>query len=79
MKTLSKEELSKNNGKNVAPSFIAYKGKVYDVTKSSRWEDGEHENMHNAGKDLTDDLESMAPHGTDVLERFPVIGTLSED
>jgi len=78
MKTLSKEELAKNNGKTGAAAIIAYKGKVYDVTKSSRWEDGEHENMHNAGKDLTDDLESMAPHGTDVIERFPVIGTLSE-
>lgn len=79
MKSFSNEELAKNNGKNGAPAFIAYKGKVYDVTKSSHWEDGEHENMHNAGKDLTDDLESMAPHGADVNDRFPVIGTLSED
>jgi predicted heme/steroid binding protein len=78
MKQFSKEELAKNNGKNGVPAFIAYNGKVYDVTKSSRWEGGEHENMHDAGKDLTDDLESMSPHGADVMERFPVIGTLTE-
>jgi predicted heme/steroid binding protein len=34
--------------------------------------------MHNAGKDLIDDLEYMSPHGADVLERFPVIGMLGE-
>ena len=79
MKEFSKEELAKNNGKNGFPAFTTYKGKVYDVTKSSRWEDGEHENMHDAGKDLTDDLEFRSPHGAGVLERFPVIGTLSED
>jgi predicted heme/steroid binding protein len=78
MKQFSKDELAKNNGKNGTPVFIAYNGKVYDVTKSSRWEDGEHENMHDAGKDLTNDLESMSPHGADVMERFPVIGTLTE-
>jgi predicted heme/steroid binding protein len=78
MKQFSKDELAKNNGKNGTPAFIAYNGKVYDVTKSSRWEDGEHENMHDAGKDLTDDLESMSPHGADVMERFSVIGTLTE-
>lgn len=79
MKEFSKEELARNNGKNGSPAFIAYQGKVYDVTNSSRWEDGEHENMHNAGKDLTEDLEYMSPHGADVLMRFSVIGTLSED
>jgi predicted heme/steroid binding protein len=36
MKTFSKEELAKNNGKNGSPAFIAYNGKVYDVTKRSR-------------------------------------------
>jgi predicted heme/steroid binding protein len=79
MKNFSKEELAKNDGKNGAPAFVAYRGKVYDFTKSSRWEDGEHENMHIAGKDLTDDLETMSPHGANILERFTVIGTLSED
>ena len=78
MKTFSIEELTKNNGKNGLPVLIAYKGKVYDVTKSARWEDGNHENMHDAGKDLTIDLEN-APHEPDVMERFPVIGTIGDE
>jgi len=33
---------------------------------------------HKAGKDLTDDLD-QAPHGADLLDRFPVVGTLKEE
>ena len=76
MKNFSKEDLAKNNGESGAPAFIAYKGKVYDVTKSPLWENGTHQGLHEAGKDLTADLESMAPHGSEVLERIPEIGTL---
>ncbi len=79
LKKFSKEELAKNNGKNGAPTFVASNGKVYDVTNSPLWEDGNHEAMHEAGKDLTEDLELSSPHGADVLERYPVIGKLSED
>lgn len=76
MKEFSEEELAKNNGKNGAPIFVAYNGKIYDVSKSSSWENGDHENMHDAGKDLTDDLEASMPHGADLLDKFPVVGTL---
>ena len=73
-----KEELARNNGKNGAAVFISNKGNVYDVSKSFLWENGEHQALHEAGKDLTDELE-LAPHGAEVLERFPIAGTLSED
>jgi predicted heme/steroid binding protein len=76
MKAFSKEELAKNNGENGAPVFIAYRGEVYDVTGSPLWGNGAHQGMHEAGKDLADDLESMAPHGTEVLGRYPKIGIL---
>jgi len=78
MKRFSKEELARYNGKNGAPAYIAYKGKVYDVSASFIWENGRHQVVHNAGKDLTDSLE-QAPHGVEMLKRFPVIGTLHED
>ncbi len=78
MKNFRKEELAQNNGKNGAPAFFAVNGKVYDVSKSSLWENGEHLALHDAGKDLTEELAS-APHGADVLDRFPVIGTINED
>jgi len=78
MKRFSKEELARYNGKNGAPAYIAYKGKVYDVSASFIWRNGRHQVLHNAGEDLTDSLE-QAPHGVEMLERFPVIGTLRED
>jgi len=34
MRTFNKNELAKYNGKNGTPAYIAYKGKVYDVSRS---------------------------------------------
>ena len=78
MKSFSKEELARYNGKNGAPAYIAYKGKVYDASNSFQWKNGRHQVAHNAGEDLTDSLE-QAPHGVEMLERLRVIGTLHED
>jgi predicted heme/steroid binding protein len=76
MQTFTKEELAKYNGKNGKPVYVAYKGKVYDVTTSTLWDSGEHQGLHIAGVDMTKDLFD-APHEVDVLERFPVVGTLA--
>ena len=78
MKRFSKAKLARYNGKNGAPAYIAYKGKVYDVSASFQWKNGRHQVVHNAGEDLTDSLE-QAPHGVEMLERLPVIGILRED
>ncbi len=77
MQVFTKEELAKFNGKDGRPIYIAHKGKVYDVSKSSLWENGEHQGLHTAGADMTKDL-SDAPHEDDVLERFPQVGTLAQ-
>lgn len=74
MKKFTISELSQFNGKNGNPAYVAYKGKVYDVTESYQWGDGEHLG-HMAGKDLTDQME-IAPHGEDIMERMKVIGEL---
>lgn len=71
------KDLSRYNGKNGARAFIACKGKVYDVSRSFLWQNGNHQVLHNAGADLTDSLQK-APHREDLLERFPVVGTLYE-
>lgn len=39
------------------------------------WQNGNHQVLHNAGEDLTANLDE-APHGADMLERFLVVGTL---
>jgi predicted heme/steroid binding protein len=71
----SKQELARFNGKDGAPAYIAFQGKVYDVSQSFLWLGGRHWVFHDAGADLTDAL-ADAPHNSDQLDRFPVIGLL---
>lgn len=75
MRRLTKEELAQYNGKDGAPAYIAYEGKVYDVSHSFLWQKGRHQVLHTAGIDLSTELDT-APHGANMLERFPVIGML---
>jgi predicted heme/steroid binding protein len=69
------EDLKQYDGKNGRPAYIAYKGKVYDVTDSFLWVDGDHQGEHQAGRDLTEEI-SRAPHGEETLDRIPIIGIL---
>jgi predicted heme/steroid binding protein len=75
MKKFTCGELAQYNGKNGNPAYVAYKGKVCDVSSSFLWKDGNHQVLHSARVDLTDALE-QAPHYGDVLEKFPVVGIL---
>ncbi len=74
-KKVTQQELAENDGKNGKPAYIAYKGKVYDVSESSFWMEGEHLGMHNAGKDLSDELE-MAPHREENFAKVKYVGQL---
>ncbi len=73
MKEITTEELLSYNGKNGNPVYISFEGKVYDVSKSPLWSKGLHMNRHSPGKDLTGEI-SAAPHGQEVLERYPQVG-----
>jgi len=50
------------NGTEDRAAYFAYKGKIYDVSKSEHWKKGTHFSKHSAGTDLTDMLK-QAPHG----------------
>lgn len=75
MEEFTKEQLAKYNGQDGEKCYIAYQGKVYDVTESMLWDEGDHQGMHEAGIDLTEEMDD-SPHEDDVMEDFPVVGTL---
>jgi len=75
MREFDENELASYDGQNGKPAYIAYKGKIYDVSDSFLWKDGKHQVIHRAGRDLTDAFQK-APHGEEVLKRFPVVGIL---
>ena len=77
MKEFTAEELSSFDGKEGRPIYVAFQGKVYDVTKSPLWAKGLHMKRHPAAKDLAGEI-SAAPHGPEVLERYPHIGTVKK-
>jgi predicted heme/steroid binding protein len=69
------DELSQFDGKNGRPAYVGYKGKVYDVTDSDQWLDGDHMG-HMAGQDLTEEMD-IAPHADDVMEKMKAVGVLA--
>ena len=75
LKEFTRKELAQFSGKNGNPAYVAYMGKVYDVSDSFLWKSGVHQVLHHAGTDLTEALE-QAPHGGDILERFPLVGIM---
>ncbi len=74
----SGSDLSGFDGLEGRPAYIAYQGKVYDVTESLKWKDGKHFGKHAAGGDLTEALKG-APHGPEVLERMKAVSGMEPD
>jgi predicted heme/steroid binding protein/uncharacterized membrane protein len=77
MKEFDAGELARFNGENGNPIYVAYDGKVYDVSESKLWRKGQHMNRHRSGSDMTSDMQA-APHESDVLERYPQVGILKK-
>lgn len=78
MRRFTIDELSEFDGQNGNPVYVAHRGKVYDLTGSDVWDDGNHMALHQAGADLTLEIES-APHDESLLVKFPVVGELAQE
>ena len=74
---MTKEQLKEFNGKNGKPAYIGYKGKVYDISKSDFWPNGEHMGRFQAGEDLTDSID-MSPHGEKNIFRYEAVDVLED-
>lgn len=76
-KVFTLEELSKYDGKDGNPAYVAVDGVVYDVTDKPLWAGGTH-NGNFAGRDLSEEI-LKSPHGKAKLEELPIVGTLAEE
>ncbi|WP_345976720.1 2-oxoacid:acceptor oxidoreductase subunit alpha [Sulfurimonas sp. HSL3-7] len=75
---MTQNQLKRYNGRNGMKAYVGYKGKVYDVTESPFWKEGDHEGLHSAGADLTP-MMIGAPHGDEVFNTFRVVAMLEEE
>lgn len=69
MRELIPQELAEFDGRDGRPAYVAFAGKVYDVTGSPLWRGGRHQALHQAGQDLIEAAKG-APHGPELLARF---------
>lgn len=74
---LTLDQLSEYDGQDGNPAYIAVDGVIYDVTDSKMWKNGEHKG-YSAGKDLSEEIENVSPHGKSVLSKIPVVGKVVE-
>lgn len=75
-KKFTLQDLKEFDGKNGKPAYVAYKNKVYEVTESYQWMEGDHLG-HEAGQDLTEQMDA-APHSEEVMDRMKVVGVLAQ-
>jgi 2-oxoglutarate ferredoxin oxidoreductase subunit beta len=75
LKPFTLEALQSFDGTEGRAIYVGYKGKVYDLSSSPLFQGEKRMRCHIAGKDLTKEIE-MAPHGEDLIFKFPVVGRM---
>lgn len=74
-KDLTQDELSAFNGEQGKPVYFSYQNRIYDASSLPSWKEGKHFGRHQAGTDLTDQLE-QAPHGEEKIRNLNPVGKL---
>lgn len=74
IKRYTRSQLALRNGVDREEVWIAFKGNIYDVSRSKLWRYGKHYE-HWAGQDLTHELKD-APHTHRVFEKFKIVGRI---
>jgi predicted heme/steroid binding protein len=75
-KLFTRSELSKYDGKNGNPAYVAVDGVVYDVTNNAAWAAASHFGL-SAGRDLTG-AHASCHANQDVLSKLKVVGRLDD-
>lgn len=73
---ISRSELSKYDGRNGNPAYVAVNGVVYDVTNNAAWAAASHFGL-SAGRDLTG-AHASCHANQDVLSKLKVVGRLDD-
>ncbi len=72
--TYTRAQLALRNGQDRDEIWVAFRGVIYDVSRSRLWRNGKHYE-HWAGQDLTAELPD-APHNENVFDKFEAVGLL---
>lgn len=64
------------DGQDGSQAYVAVGDVVYDVTDAEGWEDGVHEGGIEAGNVYAEEDFEESPHGTEVLDNVPIVGTV---
>ena len=78
MKEIDPKDLGQFNGENGRPVYVVHQDRVFDLSGSKLWKNGLHMRRHHGGNDLTTDIQA-APHGLEVLERYPQVAVLKKE
>ena len=69
--TFTLAELTRFDGRNGAPAYVAIHGKVYDITGVHLFRDGKHHGV-TPGNDVTE----IFVHKSNILNRLNIVGQL---
>jgi len=76
-KRITQEELSKYDGMNGNPAYVAIDGIVYDVTNNAAWAAATHFGL-TAGKDLTTAFNSCHSNNKQILNGLKMVGVFTQ-